>query len=247
MTIKNIAIGNIKKHKLTFPLKKASGINIKGRNVARFRGKKSKNINYSIDYKRTDLDCAGLVLSIFKTIGKSTFIALIKYYNGAFSYVPATYGMYIGQLTNSFTSFNYNRNMKKFLLPGTVILLRLVSRYSIFSNLQLLSMTRAKYARSAGTYCQLIEKFEDYQMAVIKLPTGVNKVIHLDAFICLGRNSNIMHKFTTFGKAGARRIRGSRPIVRGVARNPVDHPNGGRTKTNKPEKSLWGWVAKNNC
>jgi ribosomal protein L2 len=29
--------------------------------------------------------------------------------------------------------------------------------------------------------------------------------------------------------------------------NPVDHPNGGRTKSCKPEKSLWGWVAKKNC
>lgn len=30
------------------------------------------------------------------------------------------------------------------------------------------------------------------------------------------------------------------PSVRGVAQNPVDHPNGGRTKTNKPERSPWG-------
>jgi ribosomal protein L2 len=28
--------------------------------------------------------------------------------------------------------------------------------------------------------------------------------------------------------------------------NPVDHPHGGRTKTNQPEKSIWGWVAKRN-
>jgi len=26
--------------------------------------------------------------------------------------------------------------------------------------------------------------------------------------------------------------------------NPVDHPNGGRTKTVQPEKSPWSWVAK---
>ena len=65
----------------------------------------------------------------------------------------------------------------------------------------------------------------------------IPQLIHA-VFVCLGRNSNIMHKFTVFGKAGIRRNYGSRPIVRGVARNPVDHPNGGRTKTNKPEKSL---------
>jgi ribosomal protein L2 len=26
--------------------------------------------------------------------------------------------------------------------------------------------------------------------------------------------------------------------------NPVDHPNGGRTKTNSPTKSAWGWISK---
>ena len=28
--------------------------------------------------------------------------------------------------------------------------------------------------------------------------------------------------------------------VRGVAKNPVDHPNGGRTKAKQPELSPWG-------
>ncbi len=34
--------------------------------------------------------------------------------------------------------------------------------------------------------------------------------------------------------------------VRGVAMNPVDHPNGGRTKAKQPELSPWGWIAKHN-
>jgi ribosomal protein L2 len=28
--------------------------------------------------------------------------------------------------------------------------------------------------------------------------------------------------------------------------NPVDHPNGGRTKAKQTELSPWGWVAKRN-
>ena len=47
-------------------------------------------------------------------------------------------------------------------------------------------------------------------------------------------------KYSIKGKAGIPINKGSKPIVRGVAMNPVDHPNGGRTKTNKPEKSIWG-------
>jgi len=48
------------------------------------------------------------------------------------------------------------------------------------------------------------------------------------------------------GKAGINFILGKKPKVRGVARNPVDHPHGGRTKTNQPEVSIWGWIAKKN-
>lgn len=50
----------------------------------------------------------------------------------------------------------------------------------------------------------------------------------------------LLKKFTRFSKAGDRAALGFKSKVRGVAMNPVDHPNGGRTKTNQPEKSVWG-------
>ena len=45
------------------------------------------------------------------------------------------------------------------------------------------------------------------------------------------------------GKAGAKRWRGIRPTVRGVAMNPVDHPHGGgegRTSGGRHPVSPWG-------
>jgi len=57
------------------------------------------------------------------------------------------------------------------------------------------------------------------------------------SLVFLGRNANINKKFSVLGKAGLSRKLGFNPIVRGVAMNPVDHPNGGRTKTNSPSKS----------
>jgi len=56
----------------------------------------------------------------------------------------------------------------------------------------------------------------------------------------VGRNSNISKKFNIFGKAGLVKKLGFNSNVRGVAMNPVDHPHGGRTKTNSPQKSVWG-------
>jgi len=60
----------------------------------------------------------------------------------------------------------------------------------------------------------------------------------------MGRNINLLKKFSRSSKAGDSFLRGFKSKVRGVAMNPVDHPNGGRTKTNQPEKSVWGWIAK---
>jgi len=54
----------------------------------------------------------------------------------------------------------------------------------------------------------------------------------------LGRNSNPDSRFNRIGKAGTMYNAGIKPKVRGVARNPVDHPHGGRTKTNQPEVSV---------
>lgn len=65
-------------------------------------------------------------------------------------------------------------------------------------------------------------------------------------FVISGRNSKQDYKFNRLGKAGLNYLMGKKPNVRGVAKNPVDHPHGGRTKTNQPEVSPWGWVAKRN-
>jgi len=78
------------------------------------------------------------------------------------------------------------------------------------------------------------------------LPTKKKKHFSGDTFVTLGRNSNIIKYYTVVGKAGKNRLQGIRSHVRGVAMNPVDHPHGGRTKSNSPEVSLWGWVTKKN-
>jgi large subunit ribosomal protein L2 len=67
-----------------------------------------------------------------------------------------------------------------------------------------------------------------------------------NAYATLGRNCNTIPKGILVGKAGININRGFRPTVRGVAKNPVDHPHGGRTKSNSPERTPWGRVAKFN-
>ena len=97
-----------------------------------------------------------------------------------------------------------------------------------------------KYATSNGTFCQILDHFYDFNLTKFSLPSKSTKIISGWNFVMLGRNSQIDCKYNRLSKAGIRNLLGNKPKVRGVARNPVDHPHGGRTKTNQPEVSIWG-------
>jgi large subunit ribosomal protein L2 len=56
----------------------------------------------------------------------------------------------------------------------------------------------------------------------------------------IGAVSNPDHANISIGKAGRNRWLGWRSAVRGIAMNPVDHPNGGRTKGGKHWATPWG-------
>lgn len=115
---------------------------------------------------------------------------------------------------------------------------------SIFYNLGTDFGLNVKYARAAGVYCILLSN--DVERGVSKLRLPSNKIISVSSncMVTLGRVSNIYRNKEIVGKAGRNSLWGKRPSVRGVAMNPVDHPHGGRTKTNSPELTPWGKIAK---
>jgi large subunit ribosomal protein L2 len=89
----------------------------------------------------------------------------------------------------------------------------------------------AQICRSAGTQAQLFAREGDY--AVIQMPSGELRRIHVDCRATIGRVGNLDHQNVKLGKAGRSRHLGRRPKVRGTAMNPHDHPLGGgegRTK-----------------
>ena len=180
-----------------------------------------------------------VVSSIFRNKAKLYFLS--KHTTGSLSLKPGIDGVEVGQFI--FCS-NLPKNFWKYQTAGHLVMLRFLSNFTIFSNVFFNGIK--KYALSNGTFCQLLEFFYDFNFGKITLPTKQVKVISGWNFVILGRNSQIDHKYKIFGKAGFNRILGKKSKVRGVARNPVDHPHGGRTKTNKPEVSIWGWIAKKN-
>ena len=83
----------------------------------------------------------------------------------------------------------------------------------------------AQIVRAAGTAAQLMAKEGDH--AVVTLPSGEHRSIHLDCRATIGQVGNLDHANVRLGKAGRNRHRGLRPHVRGNCKNPVDHPMGG--------------------
>jgi large subunit ribosomal protein L2 len=99
----------------------------------------------------------------------------------------------------------------------------------------------AQLARSAGASMQLIAREGSY--ATLRLRSGEIRKVHADCKATIGAVGNEEHNLRSLGKAGAKRWRGVRPTVRGVAMNPVDHPHGGgegRTSGGRHPVSPWG-------
>jgi large subunit ribosomal protein L2 len=61
--------------------------------------------------------------------------------------------------------------------------------------------------------------------------------LDLNCFSSIGTASNKENKFKNLKKAGTKRNLGFRPKVRGVAKNPCDHPHGGGNGKKSPPSS----------
>ncbi|CAM5371293.1 Large ribosomal subunit protein uL2 OS=Stutzerimonas stutzeri OX=316 GN=rplB PE=3 SV=1 [Stutzerimonas stutzeri] len=100
----------------------------------------------------------------------------------------------------------------------------------------------AQIARSAGASARLVAREGAY--VTLRLRSGEMRKVLAECRATLGEVSNSEHSLRSLGKAGAKRWKGIRPTVRGVAMNPVDHPHGGgegRTSGGRHPVSPWGF------
>lgn len=101
------------------------------------------------------------------------------------------------------------------------------------SNLELRPGAGVQYARSAGSSAKIIKLDKSKHVALVKLPSGVRKFFSVYGLTALGPAALKLKRKLANTKSGFWRSFGLKPKVRGVARNPVDHPHGGRTKAIK--------------
>ncbi len=191
-----------------------------------------------VDFKRLIWNSYFLVLRFEYDPNRSSFIALVCYLNGILSYVIATDGlekrrkMFVGEPP---------RLLQSNLRIGYILPIYRCNEGSFFNTLELNINFGGTLARSAGTAVTLLKKlFEDHYL--VKLPSKEQILVDKDAVGNLGRTSNPDRKFTFYYNAGQMRRLGWKPKVRGVAKNPIDHPHGGGG--GKCSVTPWAKVAK---
>ena len=222
---------------LSYGMISTGGRNNHGRITSRSRGAGHKNRYRQIDFHRKKDNIKAKIERIEYDPNRSAYIALVKYEDKSESYILAPNNIKIGDEIVSGRS--------KEIKIGNCMPLSDIPAGTEIHNIELTPNGGGKLARSAGSSAQISGTDEKY--CIIKLSSGEIRKIINTARATIGIISNSDHQNIKIGKAGRNRWRGRRPTVRGVAKNPVDHPHGGgegKTSGGRSPVSPWGQSAK---
>jgi large subunit ribosomal protein L2 len=168
---------------------------------------------------------------------RSANLALLCYADGERRYIIATKGMVAGaQLVSG---------SEAPIKSGNALPLRNIPVGTTVHCVEMMPGKGAQIARAAGTSVQLLAREGSY--AQLRLRSGEIRKVNVDCRATIGEVGNEEHSLRSIGKAGAKRWRGIRPTVRGVAMNPIDHPHGGgegKTAAGRDPVSPWGTLTK---
>jgi large subunit ribosomal protein L2 len=222
---------------LLAPLKKSGGRNVYGRVTSWHRGGGHKRKYRLIDFKRDKREIPATVASIEYDPNRSARIALLNYADGEKRYILAPVQLRVGEKVVAGPGAD--------IKPGNALPLRNIPTGTFIHNIELRVGKGGQIVRSAGGYGNLVAKEGPY--AHVKLPSGEVRLVLQDCYATIGQVSNLEHENINLGKAGRKRWLGRRPVVRGVAMNPVDHPLGGgegKSSGGRHPCSPWGKLEK---
>jgi large subunit ribosomal protein L2 len=197
------------------------------------RGGGHKRKLRAIDFKRDKNGVPATVVSIEYDPNRSARIALIAYADGEKRYILHPVGLNVGQKIVSGPEAD--------ILVGNALPLKNIPAGTTIHNIELKPGKGAQMVRSAGGSAQLVAKEEEY--ALVKLPSGETRRVLIDCMATIGQIGNVEHENVHIGKAGRNIWLGKKPVNRGVAMNPVDHPHGGgegKTSGGRHPVTPWG-------
>ncbi|MGV3773574.1 MAG: 50S ribosomal protein L2 [Verrucomicrobiales bacterium] len=223
--------------KLTYTRKKTGGRNCYGRVTSRGRGQGHKQKVRTVDFKRNKIGIPANVIAIEYDPIRTARLALLEYKDGDKRYIIAPNGLKVGTRVMSGEMAQPD--------VGNCLPLR---KIPVGLSVHAIEMTPGKGAqmvRSAGGAATLMSRDEGY--AQLRLPSGEIRKVNENCFATVGQVGNVEHENVILGKAGRARHRGIRPLSRGVAKNPVDHPMGGgagKTSGGGHPVTPWGVITK---
>lgn len=221
--------------KLSKGLCSKGGRNFLGRVCVRGQGGGNKRVYRFIDFFRR-LNLKGKVFNILYDPSRSARIALVVYYNSVCSYLLLQKSVKINTIIYSGTLLCEDEVIQEgFSMP-----LLNMPLFSNISNIELKPFMGGSLCRAAGTSCMLVGKIK--HKGILKLNSNWELHISLN---CMSSYGSIAYKHLNnlfLEKAGKNRAFGWKPKVRGVAKNPCDHPHGGGNgKKPKPKIPVNAW------
>jgi large subunit ribosomal protein L2 len=214
-----------------------TGRNNYGRITTRHRGGGHKRRYRIIDFLRDKDGVAGKVERLEYDPNRTAHLALVLYADGERRYIIAPKGLAAGDVVMS--------GRDAAIKTGNSLPLRNIPVGTLIHCLELKPGKGAQLARAAGGGVQIVAREGAY--ATVRMRSGEMRKIHVECRATIGEVGHGEHNLESLGKAGAKRWRGIRPTVRGVAQNPVDHPHGGgegKTSGGRHPVSPWGLPTK---
>ena len=224
---------NTPEKSLVVGLRKKAGRNSYGRITVRHRGGGASRKYRIIDFKRSERDVEGKIVSVEYDPNRNVRIGLVSYKNGAYRYMLLPEGLKVGSPVISGETIEAK--------VGSSTTLSNIPVGFFVHNVEIRPGSGGTFARSAGSSVQIMAKEGDY--ATLKMPSGEIRKVLLNCWATVGVLGNADYKNISWGKAGRTRYRGIRPTVRGMAMNPIDHPHGGgegRSKSGSHPTTPWG-------
>jgi large subunit ribosomal protein L2 len=215
------------------PLRKTGGRNNQGHVTMRYIGGGHKQMYRKIDWKRNKFGVPGKIATVEYDPNRSARIALVVYADGDKRYILHAKGLNVGDTVLSGPGVDPR--------VGNAIPLGEVPLGETVHCVELKIGKGGQLARSAGAGVQVVAKEGDY--VTVRLRSTEMRRVHAKCLATIGEVGNAEHELLSVGKAGKTRWLGRRSRVRGVAKNPVDHPLGGgegKTSGGRPPVSPWG-------
>lgn len=238
--------------KLTYSKKWNAGRNSSGRIVVRTKGSRSERqrtpfINYS--YRLTFVS---FISSFILVPYSHKMISLVISSGGSITYTQTSTShelfRYVAMRSllarkNKLNLLKNRSSLQSSIYQLFFVLIQLPKNQSV-SLIELKPCKGIQYARSTGTHATILKMDTRTSTGLVKLPSKVKKVFSIFSIASLGAVALSDNKKFKNNSAGYQSRFGKKCLSRGVAKNPVDHPHGGRAKAIRYQRTPWGKTTK---